>query len=335
MKRTRLIRNPLTWVACAAALVLGGAGVAAPAVADTSIQCGQSITHSIVLQHDLLNCPGVGLYVVGDNIDVNLHGHTISGTYRSGVLTPGVWIIRHHDIVVRNGTIRGFGLGVDPQYVQHLTIKHLALDGNRVGAYVFFGSHAVVHHNVVRGAVFEGHMALGILTYGSDHVTIADNQLRNRLSGAISVDASSYVDVLRNHETNAIADACSGCIAVYVTGSQYVHVVANVLHNNPGTAMFVSLGAASVTVSSNVIDHTERTGMRIDKSDRRIVLLGNMAHDNGWDGIQVDAPGTRITSNVANDNGWRGIEAVAGVVDGGGNIAHGNGGNQCVNVVCS
>ncbi len=334
MKRMRLVCHPLTWAACVAALVLGGGGIA-PAVADTSIQCGESITHSIVLQHDLLNCPGVGLYVVGDNVDVNLNGHTISGTYSSGVLTPGVWIVRYHDIVVRNGTIRGFGIGVDPMYIQHLTIKHLVLDGNYIGVYVYSSSHAVVHHNLVRGAVFEGHMALGIKTYGSDHVTFADNRLSNRLRGAIGVDASSYVDVLRNYENGAVTDPCPECNALSVTGSQYVHVVANALHNNPGTALYVSLGAASVTVSSNVIDHTRRSGMRIDKSDRRIVLLGNQAHDNGWDGIQVDATGTQITSNVANDNGWRGIEAVAGVVDGGGNIAHGNGGDQCVNVVCS
>jgi parallel beta-helix repeat protein len=66
---------------------------------------------------------------------------------------------------------------------------------------------------------------------------------------------------------------------------------------------------------------------------------GTVLRDNtvrGFDdGIDVDAPGTRLKGNTADDNGDLGIEAVPGIIDLGGNSASGNGNPlQCLNVAC-
>ncbi|HEY0871270.1 MAG TPA: hypothetical protein VGD55_12795, partial [Acidothermaceae bacterium] len=49
-----------------------------------ALTCGQTVTHSIVLTHDLLNCQGDGLKVGASHITVDLNGHLIDGVNAAG-----------------------------------------------------------------------------------------------------------------------------------------------------------------------------------------------------------------------------------------------------------
>jgi hypothetical protein len=52
-----------------------------PAAAHTNqaVQCGQTLTHSVKLTKDLVNCRGDGLVIGADGITVDLNGHTVDG----------------------------------------------------------------------------------------------------------------------------------------------------------------------------------------------------------------------------------------------------------------
>jgi parallel beta-helix repeat protein len=81
-----------------------GAGRAATA----SLSCGATVTSSVTLGNDLLECPANGLNVSGSHITVNLNGHLIEGT---GGITYGV-SVTGQGVTVENGTASGFWGGV-------------------------------------------------------------------------------------------------------------------------------------------------------------------------------------------------------------------------------
>jgi parallel beta-helix repeat protein len=86
-----------------------------------------------------------------------------------------------------------------------------------------------------------------------------------------------------------------------------------------------------------VFENNDSTGdgIFVDAATTGTRVRGNVAANNGDDGIDVESPATTLIDNVANNNHDLGIDAVTGVVDGGGNKASGNGNPlQCLNVSC-
>ncbi len=59
---------------------LAGAGSAAANSSPSTVNCGDTLTHSVKLTADLTNCPGDGLVIGANGITVDLNGHTIDGT---------------------------------------------------------------------------------------------------------------------------------------------------------------------------------------------------------------------------------------------------------------
>ncbi|WNG38639.1 right-handed parallel beta-helix repeat-containing protein [Archangium violaceum] len=111
-----------------------------PAAAQTDdIQCGDTITTSTRLTHDL-ECPGTdtpALRVVGSDVVLDLGGHTVR---RSGpVMTGSEGIAVLANSTVSNGTIRGFELGyvLDsyPQHPDHVRLSGLSFIDNRIAVY--------------------------------------------------------------------------------------------------------------------------------------------------------------------------------------------------------
>jgi hypothetical protein len=95
-----------------AALVAGGpivAGAAALAVrpADAAdLACGATITRNTVLEHDLTDCPAVGLRIGADHVTLDLNGHSVSGA-SGGNRAHGILNVGHDGVVVSNGTVTG------------------------------------------------------------------------------------------------------------------------------------------------------------------------------------------------------------------------------------
>jgi parallel beta-helix repeat protein len=85
--------------------------IAAPgASAAGPVGCGGTVTANLVLDRDLLNCPGDGLRVGADKITIDLNHHIIGGRGSAG--SAGVRIAGHSGVTVNGGTIREFELGV-------------------------------------------------------------------------------------------------------------------------------------------------------------------------------------------------------------------------------
>ena len=123
-----------------ALLTLGLFAFALPAEAApaTVVTCGQSITTSIRLANDLIDCPGDGLVIGADHITLDLGGHSITGVNAPG--SEGIADDGHAGIAVTNGTIadfflNGIGLRDAPgSAVSHMTIRTIGAGGEGIAS---------------------------------------------------------------------------------------------------------------------------------------------------------------------------------------------------------
>jgi hypothetical protein len=145
--------------------------VTSPATASppAAVQCGQTLTHSVKLKADLVDCPGDGLILGAAGITVDLNGHTIDGVRASGCDRPfreRLSGVRndggYDDVTVENGTVQQFDNGVsagsDSAGMSDSHIHDLALRDDRfAGVSLGSGAGAAatarnrVEHNLVAG----------------------------------------------------------------------------------------------------------------------------------------------------------------------------------------
>lgn len=124
-------------VAVATATLLMGAP-AAQASGDSTVHCGDTLTHHTKLTRDL-SCPGTApfaLRIAGEGIVLDLGGHTIRRTGPENLESVGIAVKTNS--MVRNGTIQGFGKGVattESADVRNLRLHQLALLDNRAGIF--------------------------------------------------------------------------------------------------------------------------------------------------------------------------------------------------------
>ncbi|GIJ49609.1 hypothetical protein Val02_64950 [Virgisporangium aliadipatigenens] len=76
--------------------------------ASPPLRCGETVRTSVVLRADLA-CAGNGLTIGAGDITVDLDGHTISGDGSGAAIT----MTGQANVTIRNGTIRGFAVGLD------------------------------------------------------------------------------------------------------------------------------------------------------------------------------------------------------------------------------
>ena len=102
-----------------ALLALSGVTAAAGQSPPAGLKCGDTITADTTLDRDLTGCPSNGIIIGADDITLDLNGHTISGDGKPVRRCPrrqpcdmGAFNDRHDGVTVRNGSLRGFGVGV-------------------------------------------------------------------------------------------------------------------------------------------------------------------------------------------------------------------------------
>src|SRR6185369_7080128 len=82
--------------------------------------CGTTITSSTTLTADQA-CTGDGLIIVGDGLTIDLGGHTLSGDGDAGDF--GIDVSGAPHVTIRNGTVRGFAVGVGSQSTASVQVK--------------------------------------------------------------------------------------------------------------------------------------------------------------------------------------------------------------------
>jgi parallel beta-helix repeat protein len=278
-------------------LVFAGIVIAAaPAIAArespsrTTVSCGETLTKSITLANDLMDCPVNGLVVGANGITIDLNGHTIDGTNARKPGTGGIVNNGHQNVTMENGTITDFyfgGVDLGPHNVaRQLTIRKIGAACRHgdicAGISLFQSGHSTITHCVVSNDV-HAFQVNGVFVYSSPGTRVENNRF------------------VRN-EGNGIA----------VSASPNTRVVGNQLERNLLGGIVVNNGSDGALVSSNRAVGNGSAGIAVG-AIRRGRVLGNTATENADDGLFLfDLQDSLVRGNHASRN-YTGIHLYGGL----------------------
>ena len=164
----------------------------------THASCGATITADTTLDSDLVDCPNNGIVIGADDITLDLNGHTVSGDGEEFKPCPkdefcdvGVLDDRYDGVKIKGGSTRGFLFGVWLAGARHGRVIGISSSKN-----VFFG--AVVStssRSEIRDGSFSHNIPPegdGIGLFGSDHIRIAGNTIKDNRGPGIHVADSDH-----------------------------------------------------------------------------------------------------------------------------------------------
>lgn len=184
-----------------AALTVVVAVVAGASMAQTGgLSCGDTITTDTTLDSDLTGCRSNGLLIGADNITLDLNGHTISGDgklvrrcRRRQICDVGVANVANDarsGVTVRNGSVRGFAVGVGVGMARESRVLNISSSENTFFGFVVFRSAQIL----VRGSSGSRNIAPegdGMGLFESHDVRIVDSSFRRNPGPGIHVQAST------------------------------------------------------------------------------------------------------------------------------------------------
>jgi hypothetical protein len=302
-----------------------------------SAGCGDTVTTDIKLTGDLDCTSGPGFVVGAAGVDINLARHSMIGGIFSGGGGP-IGIDNnggHDDLTVRNGTVGGFGSGIELKDASRNRILGVT-SGAAGNAVTIEGGEG----NEIRASDLSGR-SFGIHSTSSDGLTVADTTASGSFGDGLEL-RGDRARVVRNRFVR-ISDTFP-----VATGLELVGNGARIADNHVGGGW--SAGGILVSGSNNLLVGNQVTGATdpgfpdqpssfgdgifVGPFSSGVTLRDNRADGNEGDGIDVRAAGVRLEGNAGFNNGGWGILAVPGVTDLGGNTAGGNGAGQCRNVFC-
>jgi hypothetical protein len=260
-----------------AALVFAGslALAVSPAAAHTNqaVQCGQTLTHSVKLTKDLVNCPGDGLVIGADGITVDLNGHTVDGVVTQtdcpqGPPQPGAGILNHgayDGVTIKNGSVRQFNNGVaagsDTSGMSDGRAHHLTVRDNRFGG-ISLGSGAGaaatadnrIDHNLVSGTS----CGPGIKLNTGQANLITDNRVKDSAGIVVCCGEATDGNVVAR---NWVSGGQGFGILVFFSGNS--RVVENRL-SDVGEGILVSGGSSNALVKDNAIVRAQGAGIVVE-----------------------------------------------------------------------
>jgi parallel beta-helix repeat protein len=253
----------------AAALALfAGPALAKPPPA--AAKCGDTLTSSVKLTHDLTNCAGDGLIIGAPGITVDLNGHTIDGTVaqtdcdRPDVLRAAVRNVGFDGVTIKDGTVQqfdeGVGAGSDAAGMSDSRVHHLTAKDNRHGG-IDLGSGAgaaatannVVDHNAVAGSRCGG----GIKVNTGQANRVTDNRVQDSGIVVCCGDASDGNLVARN----SVSGGDDFGIVVFSTGNS--RVVGNRV-TDVGDGILISGRSSNAIVKDNAIERVQGAGIVVE-----------------------------------------------------------------------
>ena len=313
-------------------VVLGSLALPATSVQADQAGCGQVLKSSITLSNNLIACAGDGLVIGAGGITVDLNGHVVEGTgLGAGVRNPG-----HHDVTIRNGTIRHFDTGVVLQpgtqrnsvagnsFDQtELAAVHLGdADANQVRDNRVIGfSGAAFHVTGGSSSNFVGHntVAAGngealVVEGGSDHNRLEGNKLAGSSDSGIRVDFSSNTTVIGNLVAGG-SDA-----AITMTGAPRSVVQSNNVHGVGDAAILLTNSTANV-VRFNTLGQSADAGVVLSGVSDSLIKGNTMSHaGDAAISLQLGSSNVRIIDNQASHSSDAGVVMADGV----GNVVRGN-----------
>jgi parallel beta-helix repeat protein len=318
------------------ALAVAVAVAAGASMAQTGgLSCGDTITVDTTLEADLTDCPSNGLVIGADNITLDLNGHTISGDGKPVRRCPrrqpcdwGVFNDRHDGVTVRDGSLRGFAVGVLVGGVRGNRLVELSSSRNQYFGYVVadsartvirdssgndnprpdgdglgvFMSHdlRIVHNSFRRNG------QLGMHIEGSTRNLIKGNVVARNGDFGIFLEADGN-QLRGNH---SVRDGVAGI----QVGPGSRNVIAGNRIDGSGEGIGLEKGRGNV-VARNVIVGVRHDGIRLGMweppiGSTRTVVRRNLVIDSGRDGYRVAQRdrGALLVGNVARRSGDDGFD---------------------------
>ncbi|HWG74981.1 MAG TPA: right-handed parallel beta-helix repeat-containing protein [Acidimicrobiales bacterium] len=277
----------------------GAAGLAAGVASAATLGCGETISHSTVLTHDVGPCPPdtVGITVTGRATVLDLGGHRVfgSGTGDQG-LAIGILLQRTHGAKVTRGSVDSFDAGVVVN----------GGEGNAV-------TNLDVHDNIGPSGGNDNNL----LQYGDGILVIGSND--NRVSNNL-VDHNGPLDGVG---IIGLVTRPDGSDAV-VTGASRNRIINNQILDNNTPDLCPADGASQdpPCVPGTPV-FQEDMGIRLEgPSATYNLVVANMVQGNGVNGVLVDSVCVRqgngsgncdqtganadnlIVGNTSKDNGF-------------------------------
>lgn len=329
------------------------------------------LTQSTTLTADM-SCDDTALTIGAPGITLDLGGHSVYATDGPTIVNQGHddVTIRNGEVhgewglitlsgvsgnVVRGIYAEGLQRGILVEDSSHNRLVH-----NRVHSVSFSvqrSDHNVIAHNVVTAyesvlAVTGNHNRIADnIVWGSfglslglsgDHNQVRRNALLNDTFWVVRLNDVNDTDFVGNTIGSPGSHLAPG--AATIESSSRNRFVGNTVFSVP-QGFDMRSGADNVfrdndlsgvpMTPGNPFEHFVPDGLAARAGVTGTLLRDNTVRGFDDDGIDVDAPGTRLRGNAADENGDLGIEAVPGVIDLGANTASGNGNPlQCTNVFC-
>lgn len=301
-----------------------------------SAGCGETVTSDIKLTGDLDCFFRPGFVIGADGVDINLAGHAMFGGIASGGGGP-TGIDNgggYDDLTLRNGTVGGFGFGIETKDASRNQITNVTAGAAGNAVTIEGGQANEIRHSDLFGRSF------GIQASGSDGLVVADTNSSGGFGDGLRLNGD-LARIVRNRFVRSSGGPVVSGLQLVGSGA---HIVDNHVEGDWPAGGIVVSGSNNL-LTDNVVSGVTDPGFPDEPSSfgdgifvgvfsSGAVLRRNRADQNGGDGIDVRTASARLEGNAGFDNGGWGILAVPGVTDLGGNTGGGNGVGQCRNVFC-
>ena len=200
--------------------------------------------------------------IQANNVTIDMNGFKLGGSGAgAGTQAFGILASNRKNITIRNGTIRGFRIGVflgQGTSSGHL-VEDLLLDQNRENGVIVQGSGNVIRNNRVvnTGPGDLGTGASGIVVQNASNSVVADNVVSGTsetfTAFGIHVQSATLIEV----RGNTILDTkdASVTLGIDIQNSTDVTVIGNFLLDTAGTGT-TGVGTFATTSGINCIDNT-------------------------------------------------------------------------------
>jgi large repetitive protein len=323
---------------CAALFPISGAQGS-----ENPVQCGDVITQDTKLGSDLTDCPGNGIVIGADNIELDLNGHTIDGDAALGCTdeyacdygvdnTAG-----HSGVEIEDGSIQEFAtaifvLGANDNRVRDISSSHNVLGGllmigstgsriernsisanglttDQAGLIVFDSGDLRIERNSV-----VGNGDIGMFLIGVNDTRVKRNSVSGNPEAGVILEGSgnelSRNRVFENGDNIAVVGDDN-----VITRNEVDDALGFPDDSEGGVGILLIHGDRNL-LEDNDVDGAASYGLRVTAFDETTdpaadnVIRKNDVEHAQLDGILIDetAPGSLVERNVVSDAGDDGID---------------------------
>jgi parallel beta-helix repeat protein len=214
-----------------------------PARAD-AIRCGATVVRDITLDTSLEVCPGDGLVVGANGVDIDLNGQTITGTG----LGTAIRVNGYEAVTVTNGTLVGFDYGVELSHTLNSAVRNVTTESIQNSPLLLVDADTSRFSN----NVFSNSQDLGVVVAaGSTGNVFTSNEIVS-----VSDAAFTITDSANNRFESNLVD-WSGDRAFYFERSARASLIGNTISNTSDSAVEMVASRSSKLIGNQVTESSD------------------------------------------------------------------------------